>query len=305
MKLKMFFVPSHKEITIYLKAARLDHWFKNVFMLVGVIAAIAYSKVPIGKSIILYTALAFFLTCLMSSVNYIINEIVDARFDRIHPNKKLRPVASGDVSIRKLVFLDIVLLFFIISITFSTFNVRFSSLMVLFFLIGGVFYNIPPIRTKDVPYIDIISESLNNPIRLMLGWYSINNTNSIPLIGVLCYWSLGATIVTAKRLAELRFLGHNSSHYRPTFKHYSNSLLTVIYFFLIFTTLIPFTILSYKYKFQLFYLFPFLLIFFIWFTFLTFQHNSIVKEPERLFEKRVFVTYCLFVLLIFSFFALY
>ncbi len=269
-------------------------------MVVGFVAAIAYNNVSLSIPILLQLILAFFLVCLMSSVNYIINEIVDARFDRIHPNKKLRPVASGDVSIRKLVFLVIVLLFFIISVTFATSNVRFSSLMVLFFLIGGVFYNIPPIRTKDIPYIDIISESLNNPIRLMLGWYSINNTNSIPLIGVLCYWSLGATIVTAKRLAELRFLGHNSSHYRPTFKHYSNSLLTVIYFFLIIATLIPFTILSYIYKFQLFYLSPFLLIFFIWFTFLTFQQNSIVKEPERLLEKKGFVAYCIFVLFIFS-----
>jgi 4-hydroxybenzoate polyprenyltransferase len=293
----------YREIKIYLKVARVDHWFKNVFMLVGAIAAIAYSKVPIGKSIILYTSVAFFLTCLMSSVNYIINEIVDARFDRIHPNKKLRPVASGEVSIRKLVFFVIVLLFFITSISYLTLNERFFSLIILFFIIGGVIYNIPPIRTKDLPYIDIISESLNNPVRLMLGWYSLNNISSIPLVGVLCYWSLGASIVTAKRIAEIKFLGDNSLSYRPTFKFYTNSLLTVIYFFFVLMTLTSFIAISYNYKYPLFYFIPFLIIFFIWFTFLTFQQNSIVKEPERLFEKKAFVTYCVFILFIFSFFV--
>jgi len=154
----------------YLRVARLDHWFKNIFMLVGIFAAIGYGNVSITPSLILKSTLAFILVCVVSSVNYIINEIADARYDINHPKKKLRPVASGKVSPRELIFFDAILITFALSISFFTFNEEFFLLMILFLIIGGVFYNMPPIRTKDIPYIDIISESVNNPIRLLLGW---------------------------------------------------------------------------------------------------------------------------------------
>ena len=118
-------------------------------------------------------------------------------------------------------------------------------------------------------------------------------------MGILCYWSLGAILVTAKRLAEHQFLGKNSIQYRPTFKYYNKSLLTVMYFFYIITTLVTFVLLSLEYKYQMFYFFPFILIFFVWFTLLTFQQNSVVKEPEKLFEKKAFVAYCLLAFFIF------
>lgn len=288
------------KIKIYSRAIRLDHWFKNFFLLVGIIAAIAFSKTPFGLPLILKSILAILLGCLMSSVNYVINEIVDARFDKIHPNKRNRPVASGNVSIRKLILFDIGLFVFTITVSYLAFNEKFFFTMILFFIIGGICYNLPPIRTKDVPYIDIISESANNPLRLLLGWYAITNTVEIPLTGVVSYWTLGATLVTAKRIAELQFLGQSSIQYRPTFKYYDKTWLTIVYFFFIVSTLASFALLSFKYKYQLLYLFPFLIIFFIWFTFFTFQENSIVKEPEKLFEKKAFFTYCLLVLFIFS-----
>lgn len=235
----------------------------------------------------------------MSSANYVINELVDAQFDKKHPNKKFRSVPSGNVSIRKLIFFDVFLIIFTLIVSYLVFNERFFLFMISFFIIGGISYNIPPIRTKDMPYIDVIAESVNNPLRLMLGWYVIDNVSSPPLIAILCYWSLGAILVTAKRLAELRFLGKNSIQYRPTFKYYNISLLTVMYFFYIVTTLVTFVLLSLEYNYQMFYFLPFILILFVWFTLLTFQQNSIVKEPERLFEQKAFATYCLLAFFIF------
>ncbi|MCI0454150.1 MAG: UbiA family prenyltransferase [Candidatus Dadabacteria bacterium] len=289
----------YRRTKIYLRVARLDHWFKNISVLVGIIAAIAYSKVSIETPLLLKSCLAIFLACLMSSANYVINEIVDAQFDKEHPDKKFRPVASGNVSVKKLTFFDAFLIILTLVVSYLVFNEKFFLSMILFFIIGGVFYNLPPIRTKDVPYIDVIAESANNPLRLMIGWYVINNESGPPLMGILCYWSLGAILVTAKRLAEFRFLGKNSIQYRPTFKYYDNSLLAVMYFFYIATTLVTFVLISLEYKHQMFYFLPFILIFFIWFTFLTFQQDSVVKEPERLFEKKAFVTYSLLVLFIF------
>jgi len=38
-------------------------------------------------------------------------------------------------------------------------------------LIMGVVYNVEPLRSKDKPYLDVISESVNNPIRFLVGWF--------------------------------------------------------------------------------------------------------------------------------------
>ena len=33
----------------------------------------------------------------------------------------------------------------------------------------GIAYNVPPVRTKEIPYLDVLSKSVNNPLRLLLG----------------------------------------------------------------------------------------------------------------------------------------
>jgi 4-hydroxybenzoate polyprenyltransferase len=86
----------------YLKVLRLDHWLKNVFIFFGHLVAIALvpagvpqSKLELASRIILSLVPA----CLIASANYIINEILDAPFDRMHPTKRFRPVPAGTVQI--------------------------------------------------------------------------------------------------------------------------------------------------------------------------------------------------------------
>ena len=50
----------------------------------------------------------------------------------------------------------------------------------LFLLVMGCVYNIPPIRSKDLPYVDVLSESVNNPIRLLLGWFAVDPVDFPP-----------------------------------------------------------------------------------------------------------------------------
>ena len=59
------------------------------------------------------------------------------------------------------------------------------------FLLIGIIYNVPPFRTKDIPYLDVLSESLNNPLRFILGWHMI--IDSFPPSSILIsYWMGGA-----------------------------------------------------------------------------------------------------------------
>jgi 4-hydroxybenzoate polyprenyltransferase len=274
-------------------------------MLIGIIIAIALNNIPIELKLVLKSCAAILLACFMSSVNYIINEIYDAQFDRRHPNKKFRSVAAETVSVKKLVLIDMLLITAALAGSFFIFNWKFLLFMTSFFVIGGIFYNIPPIRTKDLPFIDILGESINNPLRLLLGWFAVVDSNGLPLIGIAGYWSFGAMLVTAKRLAEFRYLGDKLISYRPTFKFYNNNRLIPMYFIFTLITITAFILLGVNYDSRMFFLLPFLIIFFIWFSFLTFQKNSIVKEPERVFEKKFFAAYCFLTLIIFTVVLLY
>ena len=39
----------------------------------------------------------------------------------------------------------------------------------------GCVYNIPPVRSKDLPYVDVLSEAINNPIRMLAGWFIVTS----------------------------------------------------------------------------------------------------------------------------------
>jgi len=82
-------------VTPYVQIARPDHWIKNVFMLFGVLLAWFYVPTEITSASVGPLILAFMATCLMASSNYVLNELVDAPGDRVHPKKRHRPVPSG------------------------------------------------------------------------------------------------------------------------------------------------------------------------------------------------------------------
>src|SRR5215510_912714 len=84
----------------YVQIARVDHWFKNTFMLLGVILAFFYEPTVFTWASVSRLSLAVMATCLIASSNYVLNELLDAPYDRFHPAKKHRPVPSGLVQPR-------------------------------------------------------------------------------------------------------------------------------------------------------------------------------------------------------------
>ena len=190
----------------YLKVARVDHWFKNVFVSVGSLAAIGYFHTGIKGSVLFHALMALLLACVVSSINYIINEILDAPFDLKHPVKRNRPIPSGRVKVWPLLLMAATMFVGCAAASFALFEppLRFS-LLTLF--VAGMLYNLYPVRTKDLPFIDVISEAINNPIRLFIGWFAVHNGATCPPLSLtLLFWAFGAYLMTGKRLAELRFL---------------------------------------------------------------------------------------------------
>lgn len=81
-----------RQAKYYIAVLRLDHWHKNLFTLLGSLGAIAYFHIPFSKIEWQGIILGLFLSCLMSSVNYVINEFLDASFDALHPTKRYRSI---------------------------------------------------------------------------------------------------------------------------------------------------------------------------------------------------------------------
>ena len=171
--------------------------------------------------------------CFVASANYILNEILDAPFDRTHPTKKHRGVAAGMVNVKVLWLIKIGLIVAGFAMAWAWFNLGYVIALALL-LASGVVYNVQPLRLKDRAFLDVIAESFNNPIRLWLGWYALvpfqfDPPHFVPLTIVFAWWSFGALLMTGKRYAEYRFIGdaEASARYRKSFKTYNNKSLVI------------------------------------------------------------------------------
>lgn len=213
----------------YLKVLRIDHWLKNVFILFGHGVAFVLLHLSLDLSLIITVFLSLIPACFVASANYILNEILDAPFDRLHPTKKHRAVAAGTVSIPILWTIMVLLLVAALAMSLLLFNLGYTISLVLLFL-SGLVYNVPPVRLKDRAFLDVIAESFNNPIRLWLGWYALAPTISFPPLSiVLAWWFFGALLMAGKRYAEFRFINdpERSGLYRKSFQVYRNRTLII------------------------------------------------------------------------------
>jgi 4-hydroxybenzoate polyprenyltransferase len=79
-----------------LRAMRPKHWIKNVFVFAPLVFA---HQLGDERSVLLAVA-AFVIFCMLSSSVYLVNDIADRHADALHPKKKHRPLASGELSPR-------------------------------------------------------------------------------------------------------------------------------------------------------------------------------------------------------------
>ncbi len=189
----------------YVQIARVDHWFKNAFMLLGVVLAVFYEPSLLTWSSLVPLSIAVLATCLVASSNYVLNELLDGPRDRLHPEKRHRPVPSGRIrpAIAYVEWLALAAAGFALALSINVYF--FASALALWIM--GIAYNVPPLRTKEWPYLDVLSESVNNPIRLFLGWFALVTLRVPPMSLAIAYWMLGAFFMAMKRFAEYRHIG--------------------------------------------------------------------------------------------------
>ena len=283
----------------YLKIARIDHWIKQLFILPGLVVAVLITDVVWSDLNMLKFLFGFLGTCFIASANYVINEWLDAPYDKYHPTKKNRPVVTENMSF-KWVMVEYVA-FIILGLFFSWLVNKLFLITVIVLLIMGFLYNVKPFRTKDIPFIDVLSESVNNMLRLMMGWF-IATGDSIPPSSVLIgYWMAGAFLMATKRFAEFRMIGdkQQAGLYRRSFKFYTEkSLLASSLFYALISTFCL-GVFMIKYRIEYLVATPWLFVLFAYYLSMALDNDSAVQKPEKLYkEKKLMLLVLIFVVIV-------
>lgn len=216
-----------EKIKAIIVAARPNQWIKNLI----VFSAIIFSGKLLDPTLFAKTTFGFVILCLLSSTSYVLNDIIDYPFDRKHPQKKNRPVASGRLSIP-----DATFMVFMLTLTSLIISLFFSIpffLLAFVFLLLHFFYSL---YFKLHPVLDIFAISFSFMLRAFAGVVITGFYIQIWLMLTIFFISL--FIATVKRHAELVAHGEVT---RSSLSYYKNHLLDFLT-----TTFATLTITSYS-----------------------------------------------------------
>lgn len=284
----------------YLKIARPDHWIKQLFVLPGSLFALLLIQLAeMNMGLVVRVILGFFSTCFIASANYVINEWLDAEFDKFHPTKKNRSVVSEDVK-KEIVYIEYGILTSV-GFVLAFFCSKEVLLCEIWLWIMGILYNVKPFRTKDIAILDVLSESINNAIRFLIGWFMVTSAYLPPVSIVVAYWMGGAFLMATKRYAEYRMIADPelAGKYRKSFKMYSEELLLTSAFFYGMCATFLMGVFLVKYKIEFILLMPFVFLLFCYYIHIAHKPDSAAQKPEKLFQEKGLMLYVAFLILLF------
>lgn len=289
----------------YIAIARPDNWIKNIFMVPGMMFALSIFHTPFSTELLLKILFGLISICLVASANYVINEYLDSGYDKYHPLKNKRSAVVSDVN-PVIVSLEYVFLAAIGLLIAYMVSLKFFSMAVLL-LIMGVVYNVKPFRSKDRVFLDVLSESVNNPIRFAAGWFiftpalgipsskwDLDWINTFPPVSIIiAYWMGGAFLMATKRFAEYRLIGDSeiAGQYRRSFRFYTENSLLVSMFFYAITCAFFMGIFLIKDRIELLLSFPFFALLFSWYLRIGLLKDSPVQGSEKLYTRKWFMLY--------------
>jgi decaprenyl-phosphate phosphoribosyltransferase len=198
-----------------IRTTRPRQWPKNLLVFAAPLAA-ARAGHGLG-----YALLAAFAFLCASAAVYMVNDAADVERDRLHPRKRLRPVASGDLPRAHAVIVGVVLAVLSLAAGLAVSEPGLSaatgSYIALSFLYSAVL--------KNIAVLEVLFVASGFLLRVLGG----SASTRVPLSGYfLAVCSLGALgVAVAKRYSELITLGAEGTKHRPALRHYRPQALRI------------------------------------------------------------------------------
>ena len=195
-------------------ALRPRQWIKNVLVFAGLLFTLGqgHPLTDYAKAVA-----AFVVFCLLSGCGYLVNDLRDLAKDRLHPHKRLRPLALGAVSPRTAVwFVSVVL-----PVTLLAAYVVSPGL----FAVGALYFAVTTAYTlhlKNIVVVDVMVVASGFVLRAIAGSVTVGVDPSGWLL--LCTGLLALFVALNKRRGEIVALG-DASPTRPILSEYSVALL--------------------------------------------------------------------------------
>ena len=198
------------EISILFKIIRIKQWYKNIVIFLPLV----FSLSLLNLDSIYLTIVGFIALCLASSALYIRNDILDIEFDKQHPIKKFRPLASGQIS-KKNAYIIFVLLLSSSLIIAAILNWQLVIVLIFLFVNTTVYSQ----WLKNFAYVDLLSISLNFVIRVLAGMLLLQ-------VGISPWLVFGVFLVAfflglMKRKSEIIILKDTAALHRKSLSKYS------------------------------------------------------------------------------------
>lgn len=254
---------------------RPHQWYKNLV----VFLAIFFAGKATNIDEVLYVGLGFLVLCIVSSANYIFNDIIDKKKDALNVEKKNRPIASGKISTLQGVILGTILLVTGLYFAYHLNNFFFFTVLSLF-----VLSSIYSTFLKNIAPLDIIIISTNFVIRAIAGVALIHDETISPWL-VIGTFFLSLSLATGKRESEIKFL-KNISH-RETLSLYKKEITHSLMIISTTILIICFALYSFlsQYK-NLIFVLPLFVYLIFRYLFLIESASEIARHPEKIYKDK-------------------
>jgi 4-hydroxybenzoate polyprenyltransferase len=212
---------------LWWQTLRVYQWHKNALLFAGLIFAgrLRSESHEVGSEIA-KVLLAFLSFCLLSSAIYLINDIRDRDSDRLHPEKRYRPIASGQVSVASAQTVAALLMISGIGLSsgVSFFNRQAWFLASAFGYLALTFSYTFFFKRQVIA--DVMVLALGFVVRVVAGCAAVAVPPSEWII--FCVFNLALFMGCCKRRHELLLMGDRATNTRSVLDAYSPQLLDIM-----------------------------------------------------------------------------
>jgi len=225
----------------WIEAFRIRHWVKNIFVFA---APFFGGRIGEGRYLLL-SFVAFFAFSFAASFTYLINDLIDRKRDRLHPRKRKRPIAAGEIGEGSALFFSGLLL--VASLLLSLGLGYIFLLFVASYIVLNLLYST---LLKNYPLFDIFAISLGFILRVYGGGAATAIHISSWLFSTV--FLLALLFSTGKRLAEERALGDEALNHRKSLGNYPEGFLRGVLWATLAASLVTYALYTVEKGFSLF-----------------------------------------------------